>query len=233
MNKDPLEELFGTPDETPEPVPARERLAYEQADRVRTAQFPAERGAVGRAQSEAPSSRAQAAKPWIIVGVVAVLAIIGAIVVLNMARGQEAPAPTASPTTTPTTSQQTTPPTTPSTQPTEKPETEKPDDEVPSVEVGDTIVFPIGPWNATSQWPQRLGGASFEIPTQTDLRLSGELFNSFPAECEAMRTQWGATKLADGSFEVAKPATKCAAAPELYDEVWGLLDAWVKTIKVG
>lgn len=233
MNKDPLEELFGTPDETPEPVPARERLAYEQAERVRTAQFPAERGAVGRAQSEARTPRAQAAKPWIIVGVVAVLAIIGAIVVLNMARGQADPAPTAAPTTTPTTTP-TTAPTTPSTQPTEKPETEKPDeDEVPSVDVGDTIPFPIGPWNATSQWPQRLGGASFNIPTESDLRLTGDLFNSFPAECAAMRTEWGATKLANGSFEVAKPATKCAAAPELYDEVWGLLDAWVKTIKVG
>ncbi|MBL3700601.1 hypothetical protein D3228_13275 [Leucobacter luti] len=227
-----MEELFGPSEETPEPVPARERLAYEQADRVRTAQFPAERGAVGAAQDRERRAGGPNAKPWIVVGIVAVLAIVASIVVLNIARGQGEPETTAQPTATssPTQSQTTAPqPSTPAPSETESPESD--DDEVPSVDVGETIPFPIGPWNATSQWPQRLGGASFNIGADDELRLTGDLFNSFPESCAAMRTAWGATKLPDGTFEVAKPATKCEAAPELYDEVWGLLDAWTKTIK--
>ncbi len=237
MNKDPLEELFGPLDETPEPVPARERLAFEQAERVRTAQLPADRWNAPKARAQADASGAPRegagvpAKPWIIVGIVAVLAIVVSILVVNLARGQEeaAPAPTSTPSPAPTAS----PTPTPSPDP-QKPEEEPEEDEnaVPKVEVGETIPFPIGPWNATSSWPQRLGGASFEIPDNENLRLSGELFSSFPDSCAAMRTEWGVTKQANGTFEVAKPATKCEAAPELYDEVWGLLDAWAQSIKV-
>ncbi|WP_241156171.1 hypothetical protein [Leucobacter chromiireducens] len=233
MNKDPLEELFGPADETPEPVPARERLAYEQAERVRTAQLPAERGASRPAGAAPHRDRAAQAKPWIIVGIVAVLAIVASIVVVNIARGQGEPEPsTPKPTATQTegTQQPDPEPTTPET---EQPETEEPDaDKVPSVDVGPTTSFPIGPWNASSEWPQRLGAASFVIPDATHLKLSGDLFNSFPESCAAMRTEWGATKQPDGTFAVAKPASRCEAAPDLYDQVWGLLDAWVKTIKV-
>lgn len=234
MNKDPLEELFGPADETPEPVPARERLAYEQAERVRTAPLPADRGIAWVTPEPPQRDRAAQAKPWIIVGIVALIAIVASIVVVNIARGQgeaapETPRPTA--TETPSTTKPTTEPSTPST---EKPATEKPDENtVPSVDVGPTTSFPIGPWNANSDWPQRLGAANFEIPDSSHLKLSGELFNSFPESCAAMRGEWGATKLPNGTFEVAKPASKCEAAPELYDEVWGLLDAWVKSIKVG
>ncbi|GAA1598589.1 hypothetical protein [Leucobacter chromiireducens] len=233
MNKDPLEELFGPADETPEPVPARERLAYEQAERVRTAQLPADRGGAWGDPGEPQRDRAAQAKPWIVVGIVALLAILASIVVVNIARGQgDAEPSTPKPTATeqPSTEQPDPKPTTPVT---EKPETEKPDeDTVPSVDVGPTSSFPIGPWNASSEWPQRLGAANFEIPDASHLKLSGELFNSFPESCAAMRGEWGATKLPDGKFEVAKPAATCEAAPELYDQVWGLLDAWVKSIKV-
>ncbi|GAA1630165.1 hypothetical protein [Leucobacter chromiireducens] len=239
MNKDPLEELFGSFDETPEPVPARERLAHEQAERVRTAQLPAERS-VSRSTSTLPRDdsatgrdRTTSAKPWIIVGIVAVVAILASIVVLNLARGGDDPAPTTAPTTqAPTTT--TAPTTTPS--PSEKPETEEPDpDEPPVVDVGDTYAFPITQWNVTSQWPVRLGGATYALSGQdnAELRLSGDLFNSFPEACAAMRTQWGANRQPDGTFEVAKPASACSAAPELYDEVWGLLNAWVGTMKAG
>ncbi|SJN08059.1 hypothetical protein FM113_00675 [Leucobacter sp. 7(1)] len=240
MNKDPLEELFGSFDETPEPVPARERLAHEQAERVRTAQLPAERSAtrststLPRDDSDAGRNRSSSAKPWIIVGIVAVVAILASIVVLNLARGGgDEPTPTAGPTTqAPTTTEAPKPTPTPS----EKPETDKPDeDEPPAVDVGDTYGFPITQWNATSQWPVRLGGATYALSgaDNAELRLSGELFNSFPDACAAMRTEWGASRQPDGSFAVAKPASKCTAAPELYDEVWGLLNAWVGTMKAG
>lgn len=238
MNKDPLEELFGSLDDTPEPVPARERLAQEQAERVRTAQMPAERSAtrststLPREEPKARPDRTAQAKPWIIVGIVAVVAILTSIIVLNMARGDDSagakPTPTSSPSASPKPT--TTKPATPEK---EKPETEKPDeDKPPVVDVGMTSPFPITQWGASSQWPGRLGAASYALsgPDNAELRLTGELFDSFPESCKAMRQEWGATRLADGSFEVAKPAAKCEAAPELYDEVWGLLHAWTETI---
>lgn len=238
MNKDPLEELFGPLDETPTtptatPVPARERLAYEQAERVRTAQLPMSQGPKGGAPGGSSGKGIKQAKPWIIVGIVAVVAIIASIVVVNIARGGEGDPGEATPTTAPTTAPTATP-TTPSPTPSDvKPTSEKPDENTPpSVEVGETTSFPVEQWGASSQWPQRLGAASYALSGEgnAELRLTGDLFNSFPESCAAMRGEWGATRLANGAFEVAKPATKCAEAPELYDEVWGLVAAWTQTI---
>lgn len=205
------------------PVPARKRLAHEQAERVHTAQQPAS------SRGNVTSSRL----PWIIVGAVAVIAIVVSIVVVNIARGTEsAPEANTNTTTEPTTPQpepesDTPSPTTPETP---KPE-ERPKDEAPSVEVGPTDVMLIGPWNATSQLSQRFGPARFEIPDNVNLQLSSGLLDSFPESCAAMRTAWGATRLDDGTFQVRKPAESCAEAPELYDTVWGLVTAWVETIK--
>lgn len=204
------------------PVPARQRLAHEQAERVHTAQeqSPGNRGAT--------SSRL----PWIIVGAVAIIAIIVSIVVVNVARGSDnAPeANTNTTTTEPEATQPETPEPTPTTPEKPAPE-EKPKDEVPSVEVGPTNVMLIGPWNATSQLSQRFGSASFVIPDNVNLELSSGLLDSFPESCKAMRTAWGATRLDDGTYQVRKPAESCAEAPELYDTVWGLTAAWVDTIK--
>lgn len=222
MSKDPFEELFGPAEEEPQPVPARERLAYEQAERVRTAQL---------ATKSVQTSRMSKGKPWIIVGLVAVLALVGSIVVVNMARGGEDT--TASPSTTAPTTREpsTTPATTPAT--TEPEETDEPtpdENKVPSVEVGETNRLPIGPWSAMSYLSQKLGSTTFNIPDGVNLTLSSDLLNSFPEECADMRQAWGATLLENGKFEIRKPATRCAAAPELYDEVWGLVAAWVETI---
>lgn len=221
MTRDPFEELFGPAGEEPRPVPARDRLAYEQAERVRTAQLETK-----------PESTNRIAKfrPWIIVGVVAVLALVGSIVMVNLARGGGDTTATPAPTTTQPTTENS--PSTPAT--TEPTETDDPTpdaDEVPAVEVGPTNNMPIGPWNATSELSQKLGSTSFSIPDGSNLVLSSALLDSFPNECADMRTAWGATLLENGTYEVRKPATRCAAAPELYDEVWGLVAAWVTTIK--
>ena len=48
---------------------------------------------------------------------------------------------------------------------------------------------------------------------------------------EAMRTGFGITKKADGSYVVLRPNERCAEAPELFDEVWGLTAAIIPTIK--
>lgn len=220
MTKDPFEELFGSAAEEPQPVPARERLAYEQAERVRTAQL---------VTKPVSTNRGSQAKPWIIVGLVAVLALVGSIMVVNMARGGDDTA--AKPTTSApqeTTSTSSTPSDTPKPEKTDEP---KPDENtVPSVEVGATNRLPIGPWNATSELSQKLGSTTFNIPDGVNLTLTSDLLNSFPEECADMRQAWGATLLENGSYEIRKPATRCAAAPELYDEVWGLVAAWIETI---
>lgn len=221
MSKDPLEELFGPISEEPEPIPARERLAFEQAERVRTVQL----------QTSDPR-RGMGAKPWIIVGVVALVAVILAIVVVNVARGggDTAPTNTAAPkvTKTPTTPKQETK--TP--EPTKTPETPK-KDEVPTVDVGQTMELRIPNWSVTSQLSSKFGQTSYSFPNNDNITLilDSPLITSLPESCKAMRTQWGVTRLESGTFEVAKPAERCAAAPELYDELWGLSDAFAKSFK--
>lgn len=224
MSKDPFEELFG--EDAPEPVPARERLQHEQAERVQTAQLPetkAKKAKAEKAKVDHP------AKPWVIVGIVAVVALVASAIVINMARSGADPEPTPAPVPTQTQAQ---PTPDPAPEPTVDPEpTTEPDDGVPDVEVGPTNTMPIGPWNATSELSQKFGRTSFAIPDGTNLVLSNDLLDSFPESCSAMRDGWGATKAGDNKYELLKPAEKCAEAAELYDEVWGLTDAWVQTIR--
>ncbi|WP_427869380.1 hypothetical protein [Leucobacter luti] len=239
MSTDPFEELFGRDSTEPQPIPARERLAHEQAERVRTAQLPTEkRGRGGQdsggrdrrdgGEGRGSGGRAPKGLPWIVVGVVAVLAIVASIVTVNLVRAQD-PGSSEATTPTPTQTEQPKPTKTPTT---EAPEKKKEDpNQPPKVDVGPTSEMLIGPWNATSQFPQRLGSTSFVIPDNVNLTLSSDVLNSFPDSCADMREAWGAIRAENGTFQLRKPAERCAAAPELYDEVWGLLDAWVKTIK--
>lgn len=182
--------------------------------------------------------RGAGAKPWIVVGIIAVVAIVVSIFVLNLVRGggsetnRSPEASTAAPT-------ETSSPTTGAEDDTdkaddddkEKKDDERNSDEPPEVEVGNTNTLPIGPWNATSELSQRFGSAYFSIPDNVNLTLTSDLLNSFPDSCADMRQEWGATKLDGGGYEVRKPAKTCEDAPELYDEVWGLTAAWVDTIE--
>lgn len=226
MSKDPLEELFGPAPEQPRPVPARERLAQEQAERVRTAQLPMEQQKRGAERSRGAS----AAKPWIIVGIVAVLAIIASIVVVNLVRAADtgsgsgqASEQTAEPTPPPST------PTTP-----DEPEggegdedPEPAEDEVPRVDVGPTMELPIPQWGVNGQLSSKFGSTSYTLENgNTELWLDSALIRQLP--CEG---NWGATQLAEGQYEVLRPAESCAAAPELYEELWGLTDAFVQSIR--
>lgn len=221
MNRDPLEELFGQTSEHTQPVPARDRLAYEQGDRVRTAQLHTE---------PRSSARSIAAKPWIIVGAVAVLALIASILVVNLARGggdgseASTPAQTEAPATsepTPTPSASETP---------KKEDPEEKSDEVPKVDVGATNLLDIPDWGVTSQLSSKFGMTSYRLEGN-DLVLDSPLTNSLPEACADMRGAWGITKTSNGSFEVRKPATRCDAAPELYDELWGLAAAFAESVK--
>lgn len=220
MSKDPLEELFGPGAEQPQPVPARERLAQEQAERVRTAQLSMD-------QREPKRSRSNpAATPWIVVGLVAVLAIVASIIVVNLVRGGQTETGggtdpgTQQPTEEPSTPTEPTTPTTPEEEP------EEPGDEVPEVEVGQTMELQIPQWGVSGDLSGRFGSTSYVLENgNTELWLSSQLINQLP--CDG---NWGAVQTADGKYEVLKPAERCAAAPELYDELWGLTDAFVRSI---
>lgn len=255
MSKDPFEELFGPGDEETKPIPARERLAYEQAERVKTAPLPkakaekpakakkAEKAAkakpaassaatgaagVGAATTAAPDPRIAKAKPWIIVGIITVLALVASMIVLNLARAGEDPSPTTAPTTqAPTTSA----PATSKPADDDDKKKKKPDEnKVPSVDVGNTGTMDVPVWGITAQISEKFGWPQYQINGEQLVLQYSPLIDSLPDSCAAMRQQWGIQRTADGKYEVLKPAQRCEAAPELYDELWGLTDALVKSI---
>ena len=247
MSKDPFEELFGPADadaEEPQPVPARNRLAYEQSERVQTAPLPTRRrdqldsantpafGSQAPGGSDAPgdSDRGAKAKPWIIVGIVTVVALIASIVVLNIARGNDAPEAE-----TPSTTQEITTAPTKTPTPTKKPETEKPTekpaDKAPTVDVGPTGEMNVPTWGITAQISGKFGWPNYEIRGEQLVLLGSPLINQLPDSCAAMREQWGIERTAAGGYEVFKPETTCAAAPELFDELWGLTAAMVDSVQ--
>jgi len=225
VSKDPLEELFGPQPEEPKPVPARERLQQEQAERVRTAKLRTEPG---------PRDRASRAKPWIVVGLVAVVALVASILVVNLARAggdadeagrQEAPA---------TSSARPSSDASDTGDAAAKDDAAKDDDAkdadeddgVPAVDPGQTNTLDIPAWGVTSQLSAKFGSASYKIPDNVNLVLSSPLIDQLP--CDG---QWGVTRHDDGTYTVLKPAERCAAAPELYDEIWGLTAALVDSIE--
>ncbi|MFT4231608.1 MAG: hypothetical protein QM606_02365 [Leucobacter sp.] len=234
MSKDPLEELFGPIAEDPQPVPARRRLQQEQAERIRTAQLPAERPAPKPQRPRKPrdgDGPGAAAKPWIVVGIIAVLAIVASIIVVNIARGAQDDAGSDAASQQTEQSSQTTEPTTPAA----SEETQTPDEgsdagseEVPEVEVGETLPpLDISQWDVSAVLSAKFGLTSYTLENgNTELWLDSPLIQQFP--CDG---HWGAVKTDAGKYEVLKPAERCAAAPELYDELWGLTDAFVKSIE--
>lgn len=163
--------------------------------------------------------------PWLIVGAVAVAAIIVAIVVVGSVSdddAQPAPSPTAEPVE-PT-------PVDPAPQPTAEPTpTPEPDDGVPDVDVGETFTMPIEAWGTQAEVSYKFGTVNYTIPSDS-LILSSPLINSLPDSCANMRNQWGVTRTSDG-FEVLKPDERCDAAPEVYDELWGLTAAMVDSME--
>lgn len=218
MSNDPFDQLFG--DSAPEPVPARERLQREQVERFNTAQLPET-----KAKQKKPD---HPAKPWIIIGIVVVLALVASAIIVSIVRGSDdapAPSPTPSPTAAPSPTETTSP--TPS--PTESPEPPE-DDDVPSVDVGRTFTMQVPTWNIEVDVSQRLSDISYVIEGDS-MVVSSSLIDSLPASCSAMRTQWGMTRVSANSFEVLKPDERCDEAPELYDELWGQLDAMAKSAR--
>lgn len=211
MSNDPFEELFG--EAAPEPVPARQRLAQEQAERLDTAQLPQ---AAGK-----PKKNDHPAKPWVIVGIIAVAALIASAVAVNAVRGGDPePTPAAAPTNTPTS--QAPEPTSEGPEPSTEPE---PDDgSVPQVEVGTTFSMDIDAWDVKVDASNKLGYITYKLDGE-NLVVSGGLIDDFAKACPSDSGPWGMTRVSGTEFTVLKPAERCSDAPELYDELWGQLDA--------
>lgn len=173
--------------------------------------------------------------PWIVVAAVAAVALIASVFIVLAVRGNgDAAPPAAEPGTqteqTPETPAEPTPGEEPSTEPT-TPEPE-PSDQAPSVQVGRTYNMDITQWNTSVEVSNRLGGGLHYVLDGDDLVLKGgDLLPKFPDSCAEMRSGFGMSRAADGSFEVRRPAQSCAAAPELYDEVWGLVAAMTESAK--
>lgn len=231
MSKDPFEELFGETAGDFEPVPARERLSYEQAERVKTATLPTRQSARKAKQPRARSEADHPARPWVIVGIVAALALVGSAVIVNLVRADSTPtaaAPTA--TRTPAPVPTPTQPTTPTADPGEQEPSDE-SDAPPKVDVGTTGNMDVPLWGIKAQISGKFQWPSYEIRGDDLVLLNSSLIDQLPASCAAMREQWGITKVSDSKFEVLRPATRCDEAPELYDELWGLTAAMVDSIK--
>lgn len=158
--------------------------------------------------------------PWIVTGIGVVVALIASIIVVNVMRGGEEPV--AEPT--PTQSSEA-----PAPEPTETDGSDEGDDDgVPSVEVGDTNEMNISQWGVTAQISTKMGSFSYVLENGNDtLLLSSTLIDELPGSCD--REQWGFTR-SGSNFDVLRPAERCAAAPEVFDEIWGQLAEAAQTI---
>src|SRR5690606_10679506 len=121
---------------------------------------------------------------------------------------------------------------TPTDEPSEEPGEEPAPDEAPAVDVGSTFPMEISYAGITVDVSQQLTNVEWFYqagPPERVLIQSG-LMNSFPDSCAAMRSPegmspWGIERGEDGAWTVVRPAGTCAAAPDLYDQVWGLMQA--------
>ncbi len=171
--------------------------------------------------------------PWIIVGAGAAIALVASVVIINLAGGGATPEPTAAPAPTETTTTQSaTTPTEATQTPTTTPKPVQPtSDQPPQVDVGQTMALDVPFWNITADLSTRFGQTSYVIDGENRLVLTSALINSLPESCAAMRSEWGILRTGETTFEVLKPAQRCADAPEVFDELWGLTAAMVKSIR--
>lgn len=171
--------------------------------------------------------------PWIIVGAIAVIALVASVMIVLSVRGSdnaEAPAADA-PAEAPATQEPAAPgtPDEPADGPADPETPETMGDEAPTVDVGQTGAFPIPDWGLTGEISAKFGWPQYRFEGDTLILSGGTLLPKFPESCAAMREGFGLTKLEDGTLEVHRPAETCAEATELYNQVWGLTAATIPT----
>lgn len=169
------------------------------------------------------TTKRSAILPWAIVGVIALLALLGAafFVTAQQSAGEQS---TVQQSTDGDSGQSSTKDS--SKIPTAEP---VPTSEVPEVEVGQTLTLHITQWNKQVDISSKFGSTWYQLQDgNTKAQLNSALIDSLPESCAEMRTQFG-FELAEDKLTVLKPNQTCAAATELYNEIWGLLDAAAKT----
>lgn len=186
----------------------------------------------------AADRRSNSALPWVIIAVVAVIALVAAIfVVSTMNRADEVDPETTVET------PQTPDPESPAVDPTEEApeETQAPEPEAtepPRVEVGPTVAMEISCVSIAVEASGKLEPNGWFCPGGDTNRVTWEsrLMNSFPESCAAMRSPslqspWGIEQDETGKWIAVRPEGTCAADPELYNEVWGLMQAVADSAK--
>lgn len=172
--------------------------------------------------------------PWIVTVSVAVVALIVSVIVVRAVRGENevqnavAASETHEDVNTANSLPQTNP--VPGANARKVPQS---DDRVPTVEVGNTFELNIGQWNTKVQISQKMSRIHYELRDNANIAyIESALTQKLPRECAEMRTQFGFARAQNGTLTVVRPTEKCAAAPDMYNEIWGLLDAAAKTARV-
>jgi cytoskeletal protein RodZ len=104
--------------------------------------------------------------------------------------------------------------------------------QVPEVTVGQTTQLNITQWSIQVDVSQKLGAVWYSLEGDPPSAfLTSSLIDQLPEQCAQMRSQFGFIKHSDGSLDVMKPDKTCQADPQLYNEIWGLLDAAANTAR--
>ena len=168
--------------------------------------------------------------PWITVGIIVIVALVASTVLINSVNAAK------------TETKQTTSETASTSSDKEEKDTATVDkdketvavpdpDTAPSVEVGQTINLNVSQWGLSVDISSKFGASHYQlIDNNNKLQLNSGLINSLPESCSAMRSQFGFIKDESGKLSVMKPEATCQDATQLYNEIWGLLDAATKTV---
>lgn len=178
--------------------------------------------------------------PWIVIGSIAIVAIIASLIVINVFRGQEVD------------TTETTPPETTPTSPVETPTKEPNDEESPAettpptdprsdaeidtsgVVIGDTstVEVPWDGWQVSLEASKKLAPWTYQLTEANRyLIIDSDLIKQLPASCAHMRTKWGLERTGENTFEPLTPNEVCTENESLYIEILGLIRAIPDTIK--
>ncbi|MBT1018154.1 hypothetical protein KJY77_03250 [Canibacter sp. lx-72] len=156
--------------------------------------------------------------PWITVGVVTIIAIALSTILIKIGEAGH------------TREQETAAQQKESAQENVPPTVHVPKLKTPQVNPGSTYAFSITQWGVTVDLSAKFGSARYELKDGVAI-LSSDLINSLPQECAPLREQFG-FKREGSKLTALKPAAQCEVALEVYNEIWGLLEAAVTTQRV-
>ncbi|GAA3594374.1 hypothetical protein GCM10022198_17740 [Klugiella xanthotipulae] len=173
--------------------------------------------------------------PWMIVSIIALVAIVIAVFVVVIVNGARSDEPEA----VETTSVLTSAPVATSTPPAVEEETPVNSD-VPEVEVGPTKSLAVSQWGVTFDYSTKLGAPAYSIEGDTVL-VDTALVQTLPESCAAARVGWGfsRTTAADAThvnqvgeyyYGIAMPTSGCSEDSALFDELHGLYAALAASV---